>query len=76
MDKKTFLTLYSKKHVYKSDDFSILTFFKVLRKKDGDSLVFYMDGYNKICSTYLQGDYIEVGVDERVAPGHTTSAQR
>lgn len=59
MDKKTFLTLYSKKHVYKSDDFSILTFFKVLRKKDGDSLVFYMDGYNKICSTYLQGDYIE-----------------
>lgn len=59
MDKKTFLNLYSKKHIYKKDDFSILTFWKVVRHKDGDSSVFYLDGYNKICSAYLQGDYIE-----------------
>lgn len=58
MDKKTFCNLYSKKHVYKSDDFSILIFWKVIKHKDGESSVYYMDGYNKVCSTYLQGYYI------------------
>lgn len=59
MNKQDFLKIYSKRTVYKKDDFSIYVFWKLVHHKDGTATVYFMDGYNDIRSEFLQGAYIE-----------------
>lgn len=59
MKKTEFMKLYAKKTVYKKDDFSIFVFWKIVHHRDDTVTIYFMDGYNDVRSTYLQGAYID-----------------
>lgn len=59
MNKTEFVNLYKKQTIYKKDDFSILVFWKVVHHRDDTATIYFMDGYNNVRNTYLQGVYID-----------------
>lgn len=59
MNKTEFVKMYSKKTVYKKDDFSVFTFWKIVHHRDDTATVHFMDGHNDVRSAHLQGAYID-----------------